>query len=167
MTKALQIFQPLTLTSVSREAAAVLRWSGMSSWVWEWIPAGWSCHKGCGRVRTNILQGWYKTYKIQKLQAVIIINMLGERLAYHSCKKFEQQSPKTPPIARLCDPGHSANFCQQTSSWAEFSYHWCSLKVCFLLSLYIHLQCVELVEMNLKGSTAEWMWAQPIEWPIS
>lgn len=31
---------------MSREAAAALRWSGMSSCVWEWIPAGWSCHSG-------------------------------------------------------------------------------------------------------------------------
>lgn len=35
------------LTSVSRDAAAVLRWWGMRSWVCEWIPAGWSCHRGC------------------------------------------------------------------------------------------------------------------------
>lgn len=38
-----------SLTSVSRDAAAVLRWSGMSSWVCEWIPAGWSCHSGWRR----------------------------------------------------------------------------------------------------------------------
>lgn len=38
--------QAFNLTSVSRDAAAALRWSGMSSWVWEWIPAGWSCHSG-------------------------------------------------------------------------------------------------------------------------
>lgn len=44
--EALRMLQALNLTSVSRDAAAVLRWSGMSSWVWEWIPAGWSCHSG-------------------------------------------------------------------------------------------------------------------------
>lgn len=45
----IRVFQALNLTSVSRDAAAVLRWSGMSSWVWEWIPAGWSCHSGWRR----------------------------------------------------------------------------------------------------------------------
>lgn len=42
------------LTSVSRDAAAVLRWSGMSSWVWEWIPAGWSCHSGWRHSEQNV-----------------------------------------------------------------------------------------------------------------
>lgn len=53
-TQPLRVSQALILTSVSRDAAAVLRWSGMSSWVWEWIPAGWSCHSGWRHSEQNV-----------------------------------------------------------------------------------------------------------------
>lgn len=50
--------QASNLTSVSIDAAAVLRWSGMSSWVWEWIPAGWNCHSGWRHSEQNVWELW-------------------------------------------------------------------------------------------------------------
>lgn len=121
-------------------------------------------------------QNQYFAGMVQNLQNLkiadcYIINMFWERLAYHSCKKFKQQSPKTPPIARLCDPGHSANFCQQTSSWAEFSITdvpWRCVschRFIFTCNEFISITWVVWDEFKRLYSWVNV--AQPIEWPIS
>lgn len=62
-TEELWVEKRWNLTSVSKEAAAVLRWSGMSSWVWEWIPAGWSCHSGCRHSRRSVRETGDPTFR--------------------------------------------------------------------------------------------------------
>lgn len=76
-TEALWLFGALNLTSVSRDAAAVLRWSGMSSWVWEWIPAGWSCHSGWRHSEHSVWESTAQCYSLQEWWL--------NSVTYHSC----------------------------------------------------------------------------------